>query len=221
MSLSIALEFLKQLKKNNDRNWFNSNKKLYQAAKDEFEQFINMLIPLIQDIDSEVDVFTAKECMFRINRDIRFSNDKSPYKTNFGAYIARGGRKSPYAGYYVHLEPSQSFVGGGIYMPESRFLRAVRNEIYEHTSEYKKIISDQSFKKYFSEIYGDKLKTAPKGFPQEFEDIDLLRNKHYAVVYNVDDRFWFKNSVLNEITEIFKIQYRFNNFMNRAITKEI
>jgi uncharacterized protein (TIGR02453 family) len=112
---AIIFEFLKDLKTNNNREWFQANKDRYDRAKREFESFINDLIPMIRTIDPLVDMVTAKDCVFRIYRDVRFSHDKAPYKPNMGAYIARGGKKSEMAGYYVHFEPGESMLAGGFY----------------------------------------------------------------------------------------------------------
>jgi len=221
MNVKICLDFLKQLGKNNNREWFHANKPLYQEAKAEFELFINILIPRLKDVDSSIDVFHAKECTFRIFKDVRFSKDKSPYKTNFGAFISRGGRKSPFAGYYVHLEPNASFIGGGSYMPQAPQLKAIRADIVTNVEKYKKIISKAAFKKYFPEVYGEKLKTAPRGFDKTWPDIDLVRNKHYAVVHHVPDSFWFSGSTQDEIIKAFKVQVAFNDFLNGAIQKTI
>ena len=221
MNLQIALDFLSQLKEFNNRDWFNANKDLYNEAKNEFEEFVNILIPTIKSIDSEIDVVSAKECTFRIFRDVRFSKNKSPYKINFGAFISKGGRKSPFAGYYVHLQPGESFVGGGIYMPDSKYLRAIRTKIYENVDEYKAIINGVSFKKYFSEIYGEKLKSAPRDFPKDFPDIELLKNKHYAVTFRVDDSFWNSQKLIDSLIKIFEAQLVFNQFLNGAIQREL
>ena len=218
MGLHKAVDFLEKLKANNNREWFQANKRLYDDAKGEFEQLIAMLIPVVRGIDSGVDVVSPKECLFRIFRDVRFSKDKSPYKTNFGAFIAKGGRKSPYAGYYLHIEPGASFVGGGAYMPESQYLKAIRTEIFENAEEYKTIITSDDFRKYFGGMFGEKLKTAPKGFPKDFADIDLLKNKHYAVTHRVEDGFWFSDTLVEKVTEIFSVLYVLNRFLNNAIS---
>jgi len=221
MNLQIAMDFLFQLRENNNRLWFTENKNLYNEAKSEFEEFVNILIPTAKNIDPEIDVVNAKECTFRIFRDVRFSKDKSPYKINFGAFISKGGRKSPFAGYYVHLQPGESFVGGGIYMPEAKYLRAIRTKIYENVNEYKQIINSAPFNKYFSEIYGEKLKTAPRDFQKDFPDIELLKHKHYAVVHRVSDSFWTSDKLFDNLEDIFKAQLIFNQFLNEAILKEI
>ena len=221
MNLQIAMDFLFQLRENNNRNWFNTNKDLYNDAKNEFEEFVNILIPTARKIDPEIDVVSAKECTFRIFRDVRFSKNKSPYKINFGAFISKGGRKSPFAGYYVHLQPGESFVGGGVYMPESKYLRAIRTKIYGNVVEYKGIINSVLFKKYFSDIYGEKLKSAPRDFSKDFPDIELLKNKHYAVTHRVDDSFWTSEKLIDNLTEIFEAQLGFIRFLNDAIRNEI
>ncbi|NEX14461.1 MAG: TIGR02453 family protein [Prosthecochloris sp.] len=218
MSLQVTVDFLGRLMANNDREWFQEHKLLYDDARGAFEQFIAMLIPLVREIDPDVDVMIPKECIFRIFRDVRFSRDKSPYKTNFGAFIAKGGRKSPYAGYYLHIEPEASFVGGGAYMPESHYLKAIRNGIFENAEEYRTIIQREDFRKYFGGLFGEKLKTAPKGFPKDFPDIDLLKNKHYAVTHRVDDDFWTSEGMTENLKTIFSALYVFNRFLNNAIS---
>jgi len=219
MDLKTSLSFLDKLSKNNEREWFHGNKELYNEAKLEFETFINILIPLVKDVDQDVDVFHAKECLFRIFRDVRFAKDKSPYKTNFGAFIARGGRKSQFGGYYVHLEPGNSFVGGGSYMPQAPYLKAIRKEVFEHTKEYQSIINKPAFKNTFPEIYGEKLKTAPRDFPKDWPEIDLIRNKHYVVTHQVDDTFWSSGDIATSVANILRIQRPFIQFINRAIAR--
>lgn len=218
MDLHGTVDFLEKLKENNNREWFQANKRLYDDARGEFEQFIAMLIPVVRGIDSGVDVVSPKECLFRIFRDVRFSKDKSPYKTNFGAFIAKGGRKSPYAGYYLHIEPGASFIGGGAYMPESQYLKAIRNGIFKNVDEYKAIIEGAEFRKFFGGMFGEKLKTAPKGFPKDFADIDLLKNKHYAVTHRVENGFWFSDSLVEDVKEMFSALYGLNRFLNNAIS---
>ncbi len=217
MNLANTYEFLTDLQVNNDRNWFQKNNERYQQAKKEFELFTEKLIIKTREIDPSIGALSAKDCVFRIYRDARFSLNKDPYKTNMGAYIVRGGKKSPYAGYYVHIEPGGSFLGGGIYMPMPPVLNALRTEVYENTAEFKKILNDKEFKKVFPEIYGEKLKTAPKGFPKDFEDIELLKFKHYSLSHSVPDEFWFAEDVEEKVISNFKQQLKFNNYLNRAV----
>ena len=217
-----VLQFLSDLKENNYKEWFHENKPTYQKVKKEFEQFIAHIIADIAQFDDSVKTLEPKHCIFRINRDIRFSKDKSPYKTNFGGFIVPGGKNAGYAGYYLHIEPGNCFLAGGIYMPPADRLKAVRTEIYENTEDFKKIINDKNFKNHFKEITNeDKLKTAPKGFPKDFEDIDLLRNKHYTVMKPVSDKMIISEKFADEIHETFKALYPFNSFINEGIDYQL
>jgi len=212
------LQFLKDLKENNHKEWFHENKTRYQLVKKEFEQFIAHTIADIAQFDASVKNVDPKKCIFRINRDVRFSKDKSPYKTNFGGFIVPGGKNAGNAGYYIHIEPGNCFLAGGIYMPPPDKLKAVRTEIYENTEDFKKIINDKTFKKHFNEFFSeDKLKTAPKGFPKDFEDIDLLRYKHYIVSKNISDDTVTSKQFADEIHETFKASYPLNGFIYEAI----
>jgi len=220
MELNKILKFLIQLRKNNNRTWFKANKDLYDKARVEFEGFIEMLIPIVTKIDPEIELIIVRDCIFRIYRDVRFSKSKVPYKTNFGAYIAKGGKKSPFAGFYIHIEPMESFIGGGVYMPKSKYLKAIRTNIYENIEKYKEIINNRDFKKYFNKVWGDKLKLAPKGFSKDFPDIELLKNKHFVVAHSVNDSFWTSRNLMDQLYKIFKAQLTFNKFINSAVKKE-
>ncbi|MEE4196341.1 MAG: DUF2461 domain-containing protein [Bacteroidales bacterium] len=211
-------QFLSELKKNNHKEWFYDQKPVYQIVRKQFEQLIAQAILDISSFDESVKYTDPKKCIFRINRDIRFSKDKSPYKTNFGAFIAPGGRNTGNAGYYIHLEPGNCFLAGGIYMPPPDRLKAVRNEIYENPEEFKKIIENKNFKKHFNGLLRDEmLKTAPKGFPRDFENIGLLKYKHYTVLKSISEEQVLSDSFANEIRETFKALYPLNNFINRGI----
>ena len=217
MDLQNSFQFLIDLKFNNNRPWFNENKERYLNAKKEFDAFIDELIPLLKKQDSSIDVNSAKECVFRIYRDARFSKNKDPYKTNFGAFISKGGRKSPYAGYYIHFEPDNSFMGGGIYQPTPALLKSIRTQIFENVETYKNILNQKDFKKQFPEVQGKKLKMAPKGFPKEFEDIELLKNKHFVVSKKIENETWIEGNPQKHILKSFKTQQDFNHFLNTAV----
>ena len=221
MALQKTFQFLIDLKFNNNRPWFNENKDRYLAAKKEFDTYIETLIPLLKKQDHSIDVNCAKECVFRIYRDVRFSKNKEPYKNSFGAYISKGGRKSPYAGYYIHFEPDNSFIGGGIYQPSPTVLKNIRNQIFEHTDAYKKILTKKELKNEYSVLEGAKLKMAPKGFPKDFKDIDLLKNKHFTVRKKIDNELWLKENSVELILKSFETQQYFNHFLNRAVEAEI
>jgi len=216
--MKTILNFLSQLKENNNREWFQENKHLYENAKSKFEEFVNILIPKIKEFDKTIDVNSAKECTFRIYRDVRFSKNKEPYKPNMGAYIAKGGKKSKYAGYYIHIEPEASFAGGGIYCPQPKELKAVRSDIFDDSNKIKSILCKKDFSKMFPEMYGDKLKTAPRGFPKDFPDIGLLNFKSYVVVKNVSNEELLATKLLDNLLKIFKTQKPFNDYLNKIMS---
>jgi uncharacterized protein (TIGR02453 family) len=213
------IEFLKDLKFNNNREWFHKNKERYDNANKEFIKFINALTPEIAKMDKRVGILEVKDCLFRIYRDTRFSPDKTPYKLNFGAYMAKGGRKSPFAGYYFHIEPEGSFVSGGIYMPQPEVLKAIRDEIFDNTDEFLKIIEDKTFVKYFKEIQGTKLSTAPKGFPKDFKHIDLLKFKDLYIVRHLSDNQLGEQNLYENIINAYKAMVPLNDFFNKVIVE--
>ncbi|MFA6923208.1 MAG: DUF2461 domain-containing protein [Bacteroidales bacterium] len=217
MLLKGTIKFLKELKENNNQEWFHRNKLRYDSLKKEFELFLNKLISEISKFDGRTKYVIPKDCIFRIYRDIRFSKDKTPYKTNFGAYISNGGRRSRYAGYYFHIEPSSSMLAGGIYIPDAEVLKCVRDEIFYNVNEFKKIINSPKFKNYFNEIDGDKLKNIPKDFPKDFAEAEFLKFKSYNMVYFLKNEKIPSDDLLELSVGIFKGMYPFNEFINKAI----
>lgn len=214
----ILFDFLNDLKANNNREWFQANKDRYNKARLEFEAFINNLIPRIREIDPLVDMITAKDCVFRIYRDVRFSHDKAPYKTNMGAYIARGGKGSMLAGYYVHFEPGASMLAGGLYMPPPETLKKVREEIYYQADGFKKIINQKKFLDCFGQIEdSEKMKNPPKGFSKDFPDIELLKFRNYAVMHLVSDETAVKEDFSDYSLAVFRILYPLNDWFNRLL----
>ncbi len=215
---SHVFQFLQDLAANNNREWFQSNKKAYEQAKSSIELFIKELISVVQSFDTTVVGIAPKDCMFRINRDVRFSKDKSPYKTNFGGFIAKGGRNGMNAGYYLHIEPGKCFLGGGSYLPPADQLKMIRTEIYFNATTFKKIITNKAFINYFSEIWDDnKLKNPPKDFPKDFEDIELLKFRNYTILHSVKDEQVMKPDYIQYVTEVFKAMHPLNTFLNNAI----
>jgi uncharacterized protein (TIGR02453 family) len=216
------LQFLRDLSKNNNRDWFHENNESYQIAKKEFEQFIAIVIMEISQFDPSIKNVKPKDSIFRINRDIRFSNDKSPYKTNMGGYIVPGGRNAGNAGYYIHIEPDGCFLAGGIYMPPADRLKAVRTEIFENTDQFKEIIYNKEFVKQFGELMTeDKLKQPPKGFPKDFTDIDLLKYKHYSVSKAISEKLITSKGFVKETVETFRVMFPFIQFINEAINYQL
>ena len=211
------IPFLKNLKENNNREWFNENKSEYDKSRKILEEFTTEVINGISVFERELSTLNPKDCIFRIYRDVRFSKNKEPYKTNMGVFINRGGRKSKFAGYYFHIEPQNSFIGGGVWMPPSDVLKAVRSEIFYFTDEYKKIINEQLFVKLFGEVQGDKLKRPPKDFPPDFTDVELIKLKSYIVGYKVSDETVADAGFLQKIIRIFEVMSHFTSFLNRGI----
>jgi uncharacterized protein (TIGR02453 family) len=214
-----TLVFLKDIKANNNREWFTANKSKYEAAKTDFEKFIDTLIPKIAAFDKSVAHNTAKSCVYRIYRDVRFSKDKSPYKTHLGAYITSAVKKSEVhlsAGYYIHIEDGASILAGGAYLPPTDWLNAIRQEIDYNTAEFKKIINGKEFKKYFREIEGEKLSRPPKGYEATHPEIELLKLKSYLASHPLSNKQLLADDLLLHSTKVFKSLYLFNSFLNRA-----
>lgn len=216
-AMKITLDFLADLKQNNNREWFNANKQRYLDAKAAVDELVNQVIPDIRKFDPDIGTITAKECVFRIYRDVRFSKDKSPYKTNMGGFIARGGRKGGFAGYYIHIDPAGSFVAGGNYMPPADILKKIRQEIMYNIDEFKAIISKPSFRKTYGELEGDKLSRPPKDFPADFPDIELLKFKSFTVLHPTPAKTLLDEDVVNYIVKAFKELHPLNRFLNKAL----
>lgn len=215
MNSKPILSFLKDLKKNNNKEWFHANNQRYQEIKLQLMAFTDELIKGISTFEPEVSVLNAKDCMFRINRDIRFSSDKSPYKNNIGAYISQGGKKSDKAGYYLHFEPGNCFLAGGVWMPPSDILASIREEIDYNQEEFAKLLTSKDFKKYFKTLEGEKLKTAPKGYSSDHLMIDVLKSKSFLMIYPLEDKYL--NPVkASELVKIFKAMKPVNDFLNRC-----
>lgn len=211
------LSFLSDLKNNNNREWFDLNRDRYQKAKTLFEEKVNLMIVEISHFDPSVGMPAAKDSIFRIFRDVRFSKDKLPYKTNFGAFIANGGRKTSRAGYYIHIEPGASMVGGGIYMPEPDVVKKLRQEIYYNAAGFKKLIEEKNFKKTFGKLAEfDKLKRPPKDFDATFPDVDLLMYKSYTVMHPLSDEVVMSDKFPQKVLEVCSTMKEFNHFLNQA-----
>jgi uncharacterized protein (TIGR02453 family) len=197
-----TLEFLSMLKNNNDRDWFGKNRKEYEAAKENFD-------PILKGLE-------AGQCIFRINRDTRFASDKSPYKTNFGAFIVRGGRKNgdKFTGYYIHIEPGKSFIAGGAYMPPSPWLTAIRENISTDPEKFNKILASKEFIKFFGELEGEKLKSAPRGYAADHPQIELLKHKSFLVMHNLKDQDVLKPVFQDFVVDASKAMKPLNDFLN-------
>jgi uncharacterized protein (TIGR02453 family) len=212
-----TIKFLKQLKKNNNRDWFNANKSVYLSAYENFLNFTQALINGISTFDRSVAGLEPKKCVFRIYRDTRFSKDKSPYKTNFGASINSGGNKTGAGGYYLHISPEGSLLAGGAYMPMPNELLAIRQEISSNGDEFKKIISNKTFKKNFGEISADKLSSAPKGFDKNDPMIEYVKLKSFVMMHDLDEKTVLSSNFVNYCVGIFKTMVPFNKFISEPL----
>ena len=217
--MNKVLDFLRELAVNNNREWFQKNKKWYDESRNKVLFLTEVLINEIRKFDPTVPVLNPNDCLFRIFRDVRFSQDKSPYKTNFGCYIARGGKKANFAGYYLHIEPESSFAGGGIYMPENDTLKILREYIAENGEEFLSIIRNKEFQEIYPEMYDDKLKTAPKGFSPDHEYIDILKYKSFAFTHRMEDNEVLSENFIQGILHYYRHLSRVNVFLNHAIQK--
>ncbi len=211
-----TLNFLKALKRNNNRDWFAKNKHLYEDARRDFEVFTDELIRRIADFDPTVMGLQAKDCLFKIYRDVRFSKNKLPYKTNMGAAINEGGRKMPIPGYYFHLEPGECFLASGLYMPAPDKLLAVRKHIAATGSELRNVLNKKEFKKYW-QLWEDKLKTAPKGFPKDHPEVEYLKYKSFILFHNIGDELVLSPKVVPYTVKAFKIAKPFMDFLSEAV----
>jgi uncharacterized protein (TIGR02453 family) len=212
-----VLQFLNELAANNNREWFEANKPRYVECRQKVLFTTDVLINEIRKFDHSIPLLDAKDCMFRIFRDVRFSNDKRPYKTNFGSFIAKGGRKSVCPGYYFHIEPGSSFIGGGIYMPSASPLKAIRDHIAASGNEFSEILEDPDYKSAVPQMFDDRLKTAPKGYPKDHQYIDILKYKSFAFSAPVSDKSLINGTFIDEAVNVFKHLQKANSFLSEAL----
>jgi uncharacterized protein (TIGR02453 family) len=215
-----TIGFLVDLAKNNNRDWFNANRDFYEQAKRDFLSFIESLIAAISDFDKSIGTLEAKDCHFRIYRDVRFSHNKDPYKANMGAYISRGGKKSPFAGYYLHLEPNASFVSGGIYMPQPLILRKIRSDIETYAGNFKEIVEGKNFVSTFSSLGEESLKRVPQGFSPDSPVAKYLKLKHITPTHRLSDDDILLPNAFTTIVNMYKVMFPLIEFLNTAIEQE-
>lgn len=218
MLQKTTLQFLKDLKKNNVKEWFEENRKRYESAKDDIYSSVEKLIESIGSFDENIAALQVKDCTFRINRDIRFAKDKTPYKTNISAYFSKGGKKSDAAGYYIHLEPGESFAAAGCWWPEAKQLSQIRQEIDYNIDDFKKIISSKKFKQTFAEGVAkkDTLQRAPKGYDEQNPALEFIKLKSFVVYRKLKDEELLSKDFVKLITGIFSAAKPFVDFLNTA-----
>jgi uncharacterized protein (TIGR02453 family) len=219
--LQIAtLQFLKDLSENNDRSWFDANRKRYEAARANFDQFITDLIEEFSNYDIEIGWLKAKDCIFRINRDIRFTKDKSPYKDHMGASLNKAGRQSHFADYYFHCQPvNKSLVGGGLWLPEAKDLKKVRQEIDYCWKEFESILKNKDFIKQFGDLEKKEfsLSRPPKGYDKENPAIEYLKMKSIMCFRYLNDEELTSKDLLKKVVDAFKSLQPLIKFLNRAL----
>ncbi|MCC7246208.1 MAG: DUF2461 domain-containing protein [Saprospiraceae bacterium] len=223
MIKATTLEFLRNLKANNEKPWFDAHRKDYEAAKKDFEGLTQSLLDGLSRIDPDVDAsqLKAKDCVMRIFRDVRFSNDKTPYKSNFFAVFAKGGRKSVYAGYYCNLEPGESFFGGGIYMPMPPELAKIRQEIAYEWDEWQQILSNPSFKSAFPEGLKttETLSRPPQGYTADHPAISFLKNKSHYSMRALTDADMCSPDLTEKLLEGYRAVRPLVAFINRGLSE--
>jgi uncharacterized protein (TIGR02453 family) len=218
-----TLKFLKDLAKNNNREWFEANRKKYEAARQDFIGLADEIIKGFCKKDKDFEQLEGKKCLFRINRDIRFSKDKSPYKTNFGASFERGGRISPWAGYYLHVQPgNNSFVAGGVWQPEADRMKKIRQEIDYSWEAFKKIITNKKFVTTFGDLEKTKetsLSREPKGYEKDNPAIDYIKLKSWVVSAPITDAEIMDKAGLKKILAGFETMQPMIEFLNQALAE--
>jgi len=212
--------FLHQISENNNKSWFDAHKSEYVAANETFNSFIEKLIVGIANFDPSIKGITVKDCTYRFYRDIRFSANKMPYKTHFGAYICPYGKKSGYAGYYFHIEPKGAgFIGSnllssGLYMPQPNILKSIREEIYLNGETFEKAVSEA---KSFVLEDNQALKRVPKGYPTDFKYAEYLKLKNPSLYKTFNDEFLLSEDLLKKVLSDFRETVSFNNWLNKAV----
>lgn len=220
MNAKRILNFLSELTCNNNREWFALHKGEYEACKADFELFVAEWIERMSKVKPELKYLTPKDCMWRIYRDTRFSPDKTPYKDHFGAFLAqKGGKKSRYAGYYVHLQPNGACMfAAGMWCPDPDILKAQRMAILDNYEELEQIMDNQSFRRYFTDFDTDyMLKKVPAGFPQDFEHADWLKLKTFTISRILPERLVTNEHFIDALMDISVAAQPLNDFLNYTL----
>ncbi len=211
-------EFLQKLINNNNRDWFIAHKADYDLMRNNLEKLVIGLGEGLSHIEPRFNFTKSTDYTFRIYRDVRFSKDKSPYKNHIGIYLINGGRKSPMAGYYVHLQPASSFIAGGVFRPDSKVLRAIRDEIYYNTKGFEGVVESKNFLKVFGGLWSeDMLKRIPRDFPKNAKSGEWLKYKSYIAMHHIEDEYILGDGFMEKSFKIFKALKPFNDFLNEAI----
>ena len=214
-----TLKFLKDLEQNNNKPWFDAHRPQYEIAKADFYTLVEKLIPAIAKFDAPIGQLFVKQCVFRINRNVRFSKNKAPYKNNMACYFNQAGKSGLGAGYYLHIEPGKSFAAGGIWVPEPTVLAGIRQEIDYNYSGLKKIIENNNFKKIFIEGLrsNEKLVRPPKGYDETNPAIEFLKMKSFIVSKPFADADLQNENFAATVAKTFSCMKPLIDFLNTAL----
>ena len=218
-----TLQFLDDLKANNNRDWFLDNKKRYEAFKKDYQQLVGDLLDAMKPLDPSLEMLEVKNCTFRINRDIRFSKDKTPYKSHLGVWLSSGAKGVNRSGYYLHLEKGASFIAGGLYCPEAEDLKKMRKEIAYFHDDLEAILDEKNFKKEFKDFDRNEkntLKNPPRGYEKEHPAIEFLKLKSFESSQRIDISEVTKKDFVAEMSKKLIALKPLNDFINRALTSE-
>ena len=218
-----TLQFLEDLKNNNNRDWFLENKKRYEIFKKDYHQLVSDFLDAMKPLDATLEMLEVKNCTFRINRDIRFSKDKSPYKDHLGIWMSSGNKIHNRSGYYVHIAKDGCFIGGGLWAPEPADLKKIRNEIAYFYDDLEEILQDKKFKKEFKTFDisdTNKLKNPPKGFDKEHPALEFLKLKSFVASQKFDVQELLQKDFVSKMSQKLIVLKPLNDFLNRALTTE-
>ena len=220
MLQATTLTFLKELKQNNHRDWFEANRKRYETAKADYLQFIGEVLKGVSKNDESVAFLQSKDCLFRINRDVRFSKDKSPYKTNLGAGFGKGGKKMMLAGYYLHCEPGGSFIAGGMWMPPAPELKKIRQEIDYCFEEFEGIVKNKQFVDKLGGLERSAemvLSRPPKGYDENNYAIEYLKLKSFIASAAITDADLTSKTLVQKVVDACAAVQPLLYFINKAL----
>lgn len=218
-----SLQFLDDLKANNNRDWFLENKRRYEIFKKDYQQLVGDFLDAMKPLDPSLELLEIKNCTFRINRDIRFSKDKSPYKDHIGVWLSSGAKGKNRSGYYVHIARAGSFIAGGCYCPEAEDLKKIRLEITYFHEDLEAILKEKSFQKEFGDFDRNEsnlLKNPPRGYEKDHPAIELLKLKSFETSQKFDIEEVTKGDFVAKMTKKLIVLKPLNDFINRALTSE-
>lgn len=215
-----ALQFLADLIANNNTEWMHANKKSYEIYKKDYHSFIASVLAEMKPLDKSLEPLEVKNCTFRINRDIRFSKDKSPYKNNMGMWLTQNKKSKNSPGYYIHYEKENCFIAGGVWCPEAGELKQIRKEIEFFHDDLEKIVANKNFKTNFGTLSredGNVLKKAPKGYDPNHPAIEFLKLKSYTASHKIDEKLFTDNNFSKIIAQKLIVLKPLNDFLTRAL----